>query len=323
MRRSRALFLTIVLAAAGCGDRLDSTGPSLDTAAPFPELATASTAASEGATQPVSLAGLLAGEIRSESWRLFSEPGETVTVLAHTSADNRTDALVWAEAASALGEEQPSAEQVRFLLTVDPALARPSLAWEESTFRRAPGQPPRIREAVHIATTRTGGRGLGYASSAGSFTGWKWIGRNDHGIFFRLARTRGSWGEQPFLDRGLQTPVDHLIQRFPSLAGLRAGLPAAAAPSRSAQLSAEMILGSAGAPEGAVHLALLCARNPVCAPARDLADILASLRPLGAGIPGRSSPLPALPLSELAYEPGIAVAPRASILDPVTEKPAR
>ena len=323
MRWSCALLLTTALAASGCGDRLNPADSSFDPAAAFPELTTAQTATAEGARHQVPLAGLLAGEIRGESWRLFTEPGETVTVLSHASADGRTDALVWAEAVSALAGERPGAEQVRFLLTVDPALARASLAWEESTFQRVRGQPPKIREVVHIATTRTGGRGLGYTSAAGSFTGWKWGGRNSHGVVFRLARTRGTWGEQPFLDRSLKAPLDHLIQMFPSLGGLQAGLPtdAVQTPSRLAQLPAEMVLGSASAPEGAVHLALLCARSPVCAPARDLADLLTTLRPLDVSMASHSSPLQTLPLTELAYEPGIAVAPRTSVLDPITERP--
>lgn len=137
----------------------------------------------------------------------------------------------------------------------------------------------------------------------------------------RLARTHGTWGEQPSLDPALRPPIDRLAREFPLLEGLRAGLPPAGSTSRPAGgLPAEMVLGSAVAEDATVHLALVCQRSPLCRPAQDLAAFLASLRPGARWDTSSGANLQALPLSELAYDPGLRVIPRNELLDPVAER---
>ncbi len=268
-RLTRIPLLIVALLGAGCGE------PTLDGAAPFPELAetpvpSQETRAQGPERQAVPLAGGLAAGF-SAGWRAFAEDG--VTVLVHDMEGGRPDALVYTEVFSDLSERLPSQEARRFALTVDPALIR-------SRFWASP-EREKDRWAAEIARTR--GRGIGYASIAGSFSGWRWIGPNQRGVWLRLARTRGTWGEPP--------------------------LEGGTAPATT--VAATMVLGSASWREGGAHLALLCVREPVCVPARDLAHLLDSVHPLTKAAAGE-----ALPLSDLEIELGIAVSPRAEILEP-------
>jgi hypothetical protein len=316
----QSLLLSLLLL-AGCGGppTLDE-GAHLDLRTVFSDVTDIPGRAPAGGEHQV-MAGSLVGAVHGEGWHLYAEPGEAVTVLTHAAEEGRTDALIWIEEASDLVRRRPREEQIRFLLTVDPPLARPHLQWEEAAVRRGPGEPPRIHEAVRIATTRTGGRGLGYASAPESFSGWRWMGDNGQGVFMRLARTHGTWGEQPSLDPALRPPIDRLAREFPLLEGLRAGLPPAGSTSRPAGgLPAEMVLGSAVAEDATVHLALVCQRSPLCRPAQDLAAFLASLRPGARWDTSSGANLQALPLSELAYDPGLRVIPRNELLDPVAER---
>ena len=60
----------------------------------------------------------------------------------------------------------------------------------------------------------TMGRGLGYHSRPDSFSGWKWLGRSDEDLLFRLAKTRGDWGPQPPIEEALDALFDDLIDQI-------------------------------------------------------------------------------------------------------------
>jgi hypothetical protein len=303
----KKLLLAAVLL-AGCGEppRLE---PVLDPAMLFPELAEAEPApAAEERIVP--LAGMLAASLSLEGWSRYAGPG--LTVLSRPGPDGSLDALVWAEAFSPLGDLAPSQELRRFLVTVDPELVRRFHAW--------PSLPPGLnldREAVAAAMTRTGGRGIGFASAAEGFSGWRWQGANAEGVFLRLAESRGSWGEPGLLPARLKQPVEALVEQHPRLEWLRAGVASEEGGTPERQpMPAILVLGSAEYRQGRVHLALLCRRAPACAPAPDLTRLMATLQPLEkAKLPEFAEE--SLPLQELDYGLGIPVAPAGALLDPM------
>lgn len=304
----RVLFL-VVLVIAGCG-KPPRAEPVLDTTSLFPEL-TGVTLAPAADERGVPLAGVLAAALPGEGWRTYA--GSGVTVLSHVSSDGTPDVLIWAEAFSSLADRSPSQEMRRFLVTVDPALVRRNESWP--TVSPEPGLD---REAVAAAMTRTGGRGIGFASSAEGFSGWRWVGSNTHGVFIRLATSRGTWGEPERLPVRLRGPVEQLVKRDPRLEWLRAGLPPQdGGMPRPAPVPATLIFGSASGEDGSVHLALLCRRTPTCALAADLAHFLGTLRSLEAADADEE----ALPFTEVSYDLGLPAVSSDALLDPLAPLP--
>jgi hypothetical protein len=343
MRRSPrastpSLLLALLLAGCGANPLAPPTVPSLDCAAPFPDLSPPPPAAAarpeelqEDASQSgsglrsVSLAGRFAADLPDDGpgdgWRLFQD--ETLTVLIHTSGSENPDALVYAEAFSGVSQDHPGQEMRRFLLTVAPSLMGNDAIWGSapaavaaSLENGSSADQGGLRRAAGLAMTRTGGRGLGYVSEPGTFTGWRWIGHNSRGVFLRLARSHGSWGDQSLMEPALRAPVERLIQKFPQLEWMKSGwaIPGSSQPAGRSPAPAYMVLGSASSPEGGVHLALLCARTPSCGSAPALASLLSSLRPISAAVlEGAGDAL--LP-EELELETGLVVAPHSGVLPP-------
>lgn len=312
----------------GCGGSPLASHPSaLDCKAPFPELATTESPATREPTgelpgdgsepRRVPLAGRLSAEVTGAGWRLFGD--ETVTVLLHTTDADRPDVLVYAEA-SAEGEEvRPSEEERRFFLTVDPALLKHDWSWGSAPDAIAAGLPAgspaerrHLRTLAGMAMTRTGGRGLGYVSDPGTFSGWKWFGGNPQGVSFRLARSHGRWGDQGLLDPALLGPLDRLVQKFPQTDWMKSGLGGGAGHPGARSRPAYMVVGSARSSAGEVHLALLCQLAPACDAASRLADLLSSLRSISSDdlATGEApSPLEDLQLDDaeilIAPQPGV------------------
>lgn len=318
-----SLFLMVLV---GCGKPLDrlSQSPLLAGGEPFPDLATAAAApVAPERPRSVPLAKLFAADVPGNAWRRFAQ--ESVTVLVHRPDEGQPDALVYAEAWSDLAATSPGAEMRRFLLTVDPLLVGRQAGWspELSTLAAGlggAGSSGRAtdRQAVGLAMTRTGGKGIGYTSSAASFSGWRWVGRNRNGVFLRLAMSRGSWGEPVRLDPALRPAAERLVKLYPALDWMRAAMDAGEASGhRRGVEPAYMVLGSAGSSDGNIHLALVCARRPSCVPVRDLATILDTLRPAGPAESGDTAG-EELPLTDLEYEDGLdlVIQPRSAILPP-------
>lgn len=328
--------------------------PALDAAAAFPELrrggAPASAAAPAGGSTfardlarrtswgPAGAAAddggggvVLAGRFVADlpggaagSWRAACD-GEA-TLLAHTPGGGVPDALLYAEAFPPLMTARPSAETARFALTVAPGLVDQQLAfpaavtaWAEP-LARSWTERRQLRRLAWMAATRTGGRGLGFTTSPRSFTGWRWIGGSRQGVSLRLARTHGEWSGQASLAPELQALLPRVVERFPNLAWL-APVHGAVGPwsgpgATRAAAPAYMLLGTASSPGAGMHLAILCAQTPECAPARDLADLLTSLRPAGRDDLGRQHVAEPASLEAFAAELGLAFAPAAGRLEP-------
>ncbi len=277
----------------------------------------------------VIVAGRFVGELpdaASGSWRKLAD-GD-VTLLAHVSDAGLLDALVYAEAFSPLVAARPSEELARFALTVDPGLLDAQLTspaaattWVEA-LARSRRERPALRRLAWMAMSRTGGRGFGYASSPRTFTGWKWMGRSRDGVFLRLARSQGEWSGQKPLDPELQALLPRVVQRFPRLGWLApttAAGPYAASIGGRAAVPAYMVLGTASTAETGSHLAVLCAQTPTCAPAGELADFLASLRPAKSADVERLLGSPdGTTLEGFAAELGFVVAPSGERSEPGT-----
>lgn len=304
--RTLALLL-LALPGSGCRelpDLLDPT-PRLDCPAPFPELgqdglpeekgpsgieqalSRAGWPAEDSGQDPpgVPVAGRLVGEL-PETWHWLA--GRDVTFGVHSPEDGRPpDALLYVEAFSSRSEARPTEELMRFELTVDPALLDRQLTWpaDAISWVEAVGGSPRERDGMRrlawMSRTRTGGRGFGYVSSPRAFAGWRWVGRNDRGVFLRLARSQGEWSGPRPLEPELAALLPRLTQRFPEtswLATAGATDPWTPGGAERAPAPAYMVFGTAVAAGSGVHLAMLCAREPACGPARDLAGLLESLR---------------------------------------------
>lgn len=332
------LLLAMVLAGCGGNPLAPPTAPAMDWAAPFPELSSTSMAAANRPGEPpeaapgresghrsVPLAGRFAADLMDDElvggWRLFQD--ETLTVLIHTSGSDDPYALVYAETFSGVAQDHPGEEMRRFLLTVDPGLTRSDPAWGAAPIAVAatlgsesPDVQRGLGRAAGLAMTRTGGRGLGYTSEPDSFSGWRWIGHSQGGVFLRLARSHGSWGDQGLVEPAHHAPVDRLIQKFPQLAWMKSGraMPGTTQPVGRSPVPAYMVFGSASSPEGGVHLALLCTRTPSCGSAPALARLLSSLRPISANDLDAAGE--ALPPEELEIETGLVLAPHSGVLSP-------
>lgn len=210
-----------------------------------------------------------------------------VTVLTHRRPGSYPDALIYFEAYSPAVETFPSFDVARFQYTVDPGLTPtsvypPLLALATRWISSMAGVPPLDTIAsLQKATTRTMGRGLGYTSTQGTFTGWKWVGHNDYKVALRLGRTSGTWAAQPASDFSSRAVIDALSSQVPGLKELAQQL-GAADPSIASQPSrqAAMILGSASRNNSiGVHIAILCEHQPVCPVAEELSTLLSTLRP--------------------------------------------
>ena len=313
--RLRVVPLLLALA-TGCRDSpgaFDPT-PELNCRAPFPELAGAGPAQDQGASgleqalsrggwpaapseevsPDVPMAGRLVGqapETTAGAWRWLV--GRDLTFGIHTPrGGGAPDAFFYVQAFSSRTELRASEELMQFELTVDPALLGEQLTWPTDSVAWAETVARNIRERkllrrlARMAATRTGGRGFGYASSPRTFTGWRWMGRNRQGVYFRLARTTGEWSGQKPLGPELQAVLPLLVQRFPHtnwLTGAGAAEPWSGAGTGRAPVPAYMVLGTAAAEDTGIYLAALCARTPMCGPAGDLASLLTSLRPAVTG----------------------------------------
>ncbi len=307
-----------------------------------------SAAAQSAGRQTVLLAGRFASEIplSFEEWR-WATDGD-VTLVAHFT-EGRADGLIYAESFGFLTKLSPTEESRRFLSTVDSTLNGP-LALMNSIFSLAARgvnalvggisgsdgvqtdgasadssrqDIESIAGALMAAISRTGGQGLGYRSTERTFSGWKWVGRTDTGLSFRLARTTGIWGQQ---DSGSLASVGEAVKNLdflkPVLNFFGSELPVPEPGKKQVttrgEVPAWMVLGNVVL-EGdiGIHIAFLCAREPECAVTDDFVDFLENMR-----LPSRSAANAAqgsgaaTSLEELSRAARLRIAPGSLMMDP-------
>lgn len=253
----------------------------------------------------ISLGGILHADIPVEfnEWQYASDG--ISTLITHQKPGSLPDAIIYIEAFSPATELFPSYESGRFQFTVDPGLS-PNivypplvlLGYEWAKDRTAP--PLDVLLTLQMATTRTMGMGLGYASMRTSFTGWKWVGETDAGLEVRLGRSSGRWDTPAFPgQRQAEQILRELAQEIPGAGGLISQIEKTrqvASTTRRVPAAAWMVIGSArrkNNPDMGVHIAILCERRPVCAVSEELSGFIGSLRPPqeGANLAASAGPL--------------------------------
>jgi hypothetical protein len=242
--------------------------------------------AAEGAApQPpgrsVPLGGAMIGRIPDREGWTWSR-AEEVTLIAYSPAAGRPGALVYVEEFSPLFGARPSAEHLRFQADVDRTLAEGFLRLAALT---APRDTPRA--------TRTEGRGLGFRPTRGTWSGWRWAGRNAHGVTLRCGRHLGVWGEP---------------RPLPAAPGGAAPGPSPAPAAAASGYAASLIVGSAtGDEETGIHFAVLCVREPRCLVYAELASFLDSIQIADGPLLGRLRTAPPAAFDDLARDAGLAI----------------
>ncbi|MFB6264517.1 MAG: hypothetical protein ABEL76_12975 [Bradymonadaceae bacterium] len=157
--------------------------------------------------QVVPIAGAFAGEIpvQFEDWSWSRT--DSATVVTYSKKGDSPDAIIYAESFSELGRTFPSLDIARFLYTVDPSYGQSAtipqltgggLGNAASEFELSPNK---VVSTILRGSSSTLGLGLNYQSRRGTFSGWRWVGRNGHGVDLRFARTRGRFGTSTSGDR--------------------------------------------------------------------------------------------------------------------------
>lgn len=250
--------------------------------------------AESGSYQNIPLASLFVAEVPLvfDEWQYVTDNQNTL--LIHRKPGQVPDAIVYVEAFTQAVEAFPSYEVARFQFTVDPGLSPNAIYPPLGALlltggdgdQGAEAPPFDVAMALQLATTRTMGRGLGYQSSAGSFTGWKWVGHTPAGLDVRLGRSSGRWAEQKLpVGATVAQILGQYGAQYPELAELGAAfsLLDAKAGTGRAPGPAWMIVGSMARQKNAslgVHVAILCEQRPVCPVAKELSHLLESTRPL-------------------------------------------
>jgi hypothetical protein len=241
-------------------------------------------------TQQVALAGALVSSIPLEfdEWQWSSEG--RVTIITHKKpGTSQPDALIYVEAFSPLIREFPSAEIRRFQQTVDPglvtSLSLPGLSGglmrklsEETGVDAGP-----LTDALTRAASHTMGLGLNYRSGEDTFTGWQWVGHNDHDVELRLGRSAGSWHARPNADAavsGVFTQASQQVSRLSGVGERYNEVLGDQAGRQDAGWPAWMLHGSAVIDrDRGLHIAMLCKTTPRCPVADELSALLANIRP--------------------------------------------
>lgn len=266
---------------AAIEDALESEGvPGADSAA-FAE---------SGSYQKIPLASLFVAEVPLlfDEWQYVTDGGSTL--LVHRKPGAQPDAVIYVEAFSPAIENFPSYEVARFQFTVDPGLSPNSIYPPLGALVVAgneQGDSPAFSAvmALQLATTRTLGRGLGFRSTSGSFTGWKWVGKTTHGTDVRLGRSSGRWGEQGLpIGAILERILSEYAVKVPEIAMLLDRLKSLGQAAQQRNPGpAWMVLGSIARQNNSVmgvHVAMICAQRPVCPVSRELAHMLDSVKVL-------------------------------------------
>lgn len=275
--------------------------------------------------QQVPLANSLVSSIPLDfdTWQ-WSSDGR-VTMISYTQPGaGQPDALIYVEGFSELIRMSPSMEIRRFQQTVDPALipkmTLPGLSG--APMRRLSEQTGldigRIGDALTRAASHTMGMGLNYISSEDTFTGWRWVGHNDHDVEMRLGRSRGMWRASAQADADVSGTFSQLSGSFTEVQDVQKrydGVLADGVGRSDSGWPAWMLVGSAvvGRDSGA-HIAIVCKTAPTCPVAAELSEFLARLKPASGGdieaLGGGES------LQGFADERGLPFAPADEILSP-------
>ena len=214
----------------------------------------------------------------SRGWSVASE--ESASLIVHFRDDGKADAWVYLEAFSRLVDEYPSAELGRFVVTVAPELIGLVAPVDpRSEVNRERLDRPASDLAQALSLSRTLGMGIRFVGQPASFTGWKWVGKNAHGLELRLGQMSGRTAAPVVLSDAIR----EAIKALPGVEGsvleavgelVRSG----GASSGTGGDEAHMILGNVcQSEETGLHVAMIC-EGANCPVARELAQVLDDMR---------------------------------------------
>ena len=183
--------------------------------------------------------------------------------------------------------QNPPLASRRFFSTVDPGFEQTGL-WQLSSFissvvsTLSVEQPlsPADFQAVVSVFQPTLGIGFGYESFPESFTGWKWVGQNKHGVLLSLGKTQGKFVQ---VKDSLQDSIRKLQLQSPEellqdIAGLKSVQQEV---SKVSGIPSEMVLGTLRYQKQTVYLSIMCLTQPTCLQKDVLIDFLNKLSPIG------------------------------------------
>jgi glutaredoxin-related protein len=241
-------------------------------------------------TQEVPLAGSLVSSIplEFEEWQ-WSSQGR-VTIITHREPGaSQPDAMVYVEAFSPLIGMFPSAEMRRFHQTVDPALVTSlslpglSAGLMRELSEKTGVDASSLSDGLTRAASHTMGLGLNYRSGKDTFTGWQWVGHNQHQVELRLGRTAGSWHARPNAKSSVAGVFSQASQQVPKLTGVQERYNEVLSNQSGRQDAgwpAWMLLGSAVVErDRGLHIAIMCKTTPTCPVAAELSELVANIRP--------------------------------------------
>jgi hypothetical protein len=256
MRAANTLWALGVLSLAGCGKDVpirELPYPELVETGPFPELTEAKPTSKGGGRGPtsaferaiakarsstgeesaepdapdhivVALAGTLVADIpnKFEQWKASAEPHRTV--ITHQLPGEHPDAVLIIEPFQPTMQALPSQGLLEFREHVMP----PKFLTKEETGTLAiEGLKTAVMAAIDptaglsallsMAQSPTFGRGIGFTSTPGTDTGWRWIGRNHGDVEVRMSRSDGLWGPQVGLGDALGETLKSQIAAIPGL----------------------------------------------------------------------------------------------------------
>jgi hypothetical protein len=231
------------------------------------------------------LPGRLVAEMpaRFDEWTYAADRG--TTLIFHTPPGAAPDVLVYAEGFGPGILRAPSSELRGFRVSADPTFDPLRLATRAIPLALGAAgiREPGLADAIAALVSRTGGRGLGYRSAEDTFSGWRWVGRNPAGLELRMGRTSGVWGPPPPLGPDAASALERLASRFRDLEAPIRTLLEATRGQAEVQLPtrrAWMVLGSVVVRHDlGAHLAVVCAADPTCPHAAELARLLETIRP--------------------------------------------
>ena len=210
---------------------------------------------------------------RFSEWR-YGVEGRTTLVL-HRLAGQPPDVWVYARG---FPEPRPGlSDLAKFLLEVDPEITGLRRRADEPGAKGS-GAAGDFGAQISGLATPTLGRGIAYESTPRTFSGWRWVGRNEEGSWLRLARTQGRIVPQRPLSPEQLLALRKLGDADSRLAAeLNSALGASLPPPESSP--ARMILGSVAASRnGGSALLAIVYRLPEGSAIREAVRALESIR---------------------------------------------
>ena len=256
----------------------------------------------------IPLGASLSGEIpHTPNWTWSQRAN--LTLISHQHDSSYADIVILAQPYSPARPQRPSHALQSFIGELLPGTSPLSLSSLSQNL------PQLATELQSLQTSLTGGRGLGFIPSPGTFVGWRTIGQNPTGTDLRIAHYRGTWASQPALPAGLtpqtiSTLSSQLTSNFPEglipeallndtlntlndLSSASQPSPTSASQPRRPPAPARLVIATIEtSPSQGIHLAILCAGTTTCPQSPHITRFFESISPAELTTSAPTLPLP-------------------------------